>query len=40
MELNLDTAEESRPIYVCSLLTPEAKNKYFNLLSEYKEVFA
>jgi len=39
-ELNLRTSEEPRPIYVSSLLTPKEENEYFNLLSEYKDVFA
>ena len=39
-ELNLGTSEEPRPIYVSSLLTPEEESKYFELLMEYKDVFA
>ena len=39
-ELNLRTSEEPRPIYVSSLLTPEEESKYFELLMEYKDVFA
>ena len=39
-ELNLGTSEEPRPIYMSSLLTPEEENKYFELLMEYKDVFA
>ena len=39
-ELNLGTNEEPRPIYVSSLLTPKEENKYFELLMEYKDVFA
>ena len=39
-ELNLGTSEEPRPIYVSSLLTSEEESKYFELLMEYKDVFA
>jgi len=39
-ELNLGTPEEPRPIYVSSLLTSEEEKEYFNLLGEYKDVFA
>ena len=39
-ELNLGTSEEPCPIYVSSLLTPEEESKYFELLMEYKDVFA
>ena len=39
-ELNLETTKESRPVYVSSLLTFEEEKDYFNLLGEYKEVFA
>ena len=39
-ELNLGTTEEPRPIYISSLLTSEEESRYFNLLSEYKDVFA
>ena len=39
-ELNLGTSEEPRPIYVSSLLTPEEESKHFELLMEYKDVFA
>jgi len=39
-ELNLGTPDERRPIYVSSLLTFEEEKKYFNLLGEYKDVFA
>jgi len=38
-ELDLGTAEIC-PIYVSSLLTLEEEKEYFNLLSEYKNVFA
>ena len=39
-ELNLGTNKEPRLIYVSSLLTPEEESKYFELLMEYKDVFA
>ena len=39
-ELNLGTLEEPCPIYVSSLLTSEEEKEYFNLLGEYKDVFA
>ena len=39
-ELNLGIDEEPRPIYVSSLLTPEEESKYFELLMEYKDMFA
>ena len=39
-ELNLGTSEEPRPIYVSSLLTPKEEKEYFDLLLEYKDVFA
>jgi len=39
-ELDLETKEEPCPIYVSALLTQEEEKKYFNLLSEYKDVFA
>jgi len=39
-ELNLATKEEPHPIYVSSLLTQEEEKEYFDLLSEYKDVFA
>jgi len=39
-ELNLGTKEESRPIYVSSLLMQEEEKEYFDLLSEYKDVLA
>ena len=39
-ELNLGTAEEPRPILVSTLLNPLEEEKYFELLSEYKDVFA
>jgi len=38
--LNLGPPEEPRPIYVISLLTSEEEKEYFNLLGEYKDVFA
>ena len=39
-ELNLRTKEDPCPIYVSIMLTPEEEKQYFNLLSEYKDVFA
>jgi len=39
-ELNLGTPEDSHPIYVSSLLTSKEENEYFNLLGDYKDVFA
>jgi len=39
-ELNLRTPEEPRPIYVSSLLTSEEEKEYFDLLGEYKDMFA
>jgi len=39
-ELNLGTKEEPHPSYVSSLLTQEEEKEYFDLLSEYKDVFA
>ena len=39
-ELNPRTSEEPRPIYVSSLLTPKEEKEYFDLLLEYKDVFA
>ena len=39
-ELNLGTNEEPHPIYVSGSVTPEEEKKYFELLSEYKDVFA
>ena len=39
-ELNLGNDKEPHPIYVSSLLTPEEESKYFELLMEYKDVFA
>jgi len=39
-ELDLETTEKPRHIYVSSLLTLEEENEYFNILSEYKDVFA
>ena len=39
-ELNLGIDEEPRLIYVSLLLTPEEESKYFELLMEYKDVFA
>jgi len=39
-ELNLRTKEEAHSIYISSLLTQEAEKEYFDLLSEYKDVFA
>ena len=38
--LNLGTDEEPRPTYISASLTPEEEKQYFDLLSEYKDVFA
>jgi len=38
-ELDLGTVEKSYPIYVSSFLTPKEEKTYFNLFSEYKDVF-
>jgi len=38
--LNLGTAEEPRLIYISASLAPEEEKQYFDLLSEYKDVFA
>ncbi|KAH7841973.1 hypothetical protein Vadar_000063 [Vaccinium darrowii] len=39
-ELNLGTPDEPRPIFVSALLSPEEEKAYFNLLMEYRDVFA
>ena len=39
-ELNLDTTDEPCPIYISPLLMPKEESQYFNLLCEYKDVFA
>ncbi|XP_070008667.1 uncharacterized protein [Nicotiana sylvestris] len=39
-EVNLGTAEDSRPTYVSALLTTDEENTYVELLKEYKDVFA
>nr|XP_023885550.1 uncharacterized protein LOC111997666 [Quercus suber] len=39
-EVNLETAEEPRPIFISALLTPEEEEGYLKLLVEYKDVFA
>jgi len=39
-ELNLGTNEEPRPIYMISLLIQEEEKEHFDLLSEYKDLFA
>jgi len=38
-ELDLETAKKP-PIYVSSLLTPKEEKEHFNLLLEYKDMFA
>ena len=38
-ELNLKTSEEPHPIYESSLLMPKEEKEYFDLLSEYKDMF-
>ena len=39
-ELNLGTNENPRPIYVSMLLSPFEEKSYFELLLDYKDVFA
>ncbi|KAM2207670.1 hypothetical protein ACFXTI_023758 [Malus domestica] len=39
-ELNLGTKEEQRPIFVSALLSADEVDEYYQLLSEYKDVFA
>ena len=39
-ELNLSTNEDSRPIYVSMLLSSSEEKSYFELLLDYKDVFA
>jgi len=39
-ELNLGTSEEPRLIYMSSLLMQKEEIEYFDLLSEYKDMFA
>jgi len=39
-ELNLKIKEEPRPIYVSLMLTQEERKEYFDILLEYKDVFA
>jgi len=39
-ELNLGTKEDPWPIYASPMLTPNEQKEYFELLSEYKDVFA
>ncbi|KAM0982924.1 hypothetical protein ACFX1X_016060 [Malus domestica] len=39
-ELNLGTSEEPKPIFVSALLSAEEIEKYYQLLLEYKDVFA
>jgi len=39
-ELDLKTIEKPCPVYLSSLFTPEEQKEYFNLLSDYKDVFA
>uniref|UniRef100_A0A803LLV6 RNase H type-1 domain-containing protein n=1 Tax=Chenopodium quinoa TaxID=63459 RepID=A0A803LLV6_CHEQI len=39
-ELNLGTTDELRPIYVSAQLSPNEEKAYFDLLMEYKDVFA
>ena len=39
-ELNLGTNEDPRPIYVSMLLSPSEEKSYFELLLNYKDVFA
>ncbi|KAM1443840.1 hypothetical protein ACFX2I_040069 [Malus domestica] len=39
-ELNLGTKEEQKPIFVSALLSADEVDEYYQLLSEYKDVFA
>ncbi|KAM1172980.1 hypothetical protein ACFX2I_022995 [Malus domestica] len=39
-ELNLGTEEEQKPIFVSALLRADEIEEYYQLLSEYKDVFA
>nr|XP_009587137.1 uncharacterized protein LOC104084886 [Nicotiana tomentosiformis] len=39
-EVNLGTAQDSRPTYVSALLTADEENTYVELLKEYEDVFA
>ena len=39
-DLNLGTPEKSRPIFMGPLLTPDEEKTFFELLLEYKDVFA
>ncbi|KAM2216075.1 hypothetical protein TB1_022183 [Malus domestica] len=39
-ELNLGTKEEQKPIFVSALLRADEIEEYYQLLSEYKDVFA
>ncbi|XP_070050134.1 uncharacterized protein [Nicotiana tomentosiformis] len=39
-EVNLGTAEDSRPTYVSALLTADKESTYVELLKEYRDVFA
>ena len=39
-ELNLGTSEEPNPIFISALLSTDEIEKYYQLLLEYKDVFA
>ncbi|KAM2437659.1 hypothetical protein ACFX1W_014742 [Malus domestica] len=39
-ELNLGTIEEQKPIFLSALLSADEVDEYYQLLSEYKDVFA
>jgi len=39
-ELNLEMQENPCPIFVSTMLTLDEEKQYFNLLSEYRDVFA
>ena len=39
-ELNLGIIEEQKPIFVSALLSADEIEEYYQLLSEYKDVFA
>lgn len=39
-ELNLGTNKDPKPIFVSALLSPDELEEYYQLLLEYKDVFA
>ena len=38
-ELNLATEEEYRPVYVSTMVKPKEEEKYFKVLTKFKDVF-